>query len=154
MSVWKIPKITIKRPGIANFYQQEQLHLTETFYDVFTTLMWRRFSTLCYVGRKELTILANIFLNTFSWPSTETTTATTANWWRLTCPTVNLYRNRANINTTLCLSWAVWPDGKIIFQFLAFTTMKIWPILTIKIAKVGSKCCQLLTDPKNIAKYF
>ena len=31
--------------------------------------------------------------------------------------------------------------------------VKIWPILTIKIAtKVGSKCCQTLTNSKNIAK--
>ena len=34
--------------------------------------------------------------------------------------------------------------------------MKIWPILIIKFAKVGSKCCQILTNPINIAKcvYF
>ena len=48
----------------------------------------------------------------------------------------------------------VWPDGKIIFKYLAFTTMKICPLLIIKIAKVGSKSCQILTNPKNIAKYL
>ena len=42
----------------------------------------------------------------------------------------------------------VWLDVKIIFQYLALTTMKIWPILIVKIAKVGSKCCQILSTLK------
>ena len=41
----------------------------------------------------------------------------------------------------------VWPDCKIIFHYLAFTIMKIWPILVIKIAKVCSKCCQNTKQP-------
>ena len=44
-----------------------------------------------------------------------------------------------------------WQDH---FQSLAITTMNICRSLIIKIAKVGRKCCQILTNPKNIAKYF
>ena len=40
------------------------------------------------------------------------------------------------------------------FQYFAFTAKKIWSILIIKIYKVGLKCCQILTTPKNIAKFF
>ena len=32
--------------------------------------------------------------------------------------------------------------------------MKIWSIIIIKIAKVGFKCCQIRTNPKNIFNYF
>ena len=46
-----------------------------------------------------------------------------------------------------CEQEPVWPDCKIIFQYLAFTIMKIWPILVIKIAKVCSKCCQNTKQP-------
>ena len=42
----------------------------------------------------------------------------------------------------------------IIFQYFAFTTMNIWPILIKKIAKVDSKCYQIPINPKNIAKYL
>ena len=43
---------------------------------------------------------------------------------------------------------SVWPDGNIIFNILPLKSVKNWPILTIKIAKVGSKYCQILTCTK------
>ena len=48
----------------------------------------------------------------------------------------------------------VWPDGKIIFQYLAITTLKFWPILSIRIAKVVSKCLKVLINLKIQTKYL
>ena len=44
----------------------------------------------------------------------------------------------------------VWPDGKIIFQYLTFISMKILSILIIKIAKSRFKCGQILNKPSKI----
>ena len=55
------------------------------------------------------------------------------------------------VGRVVTMTATVWRDGKVIFQYLALITMKIWPILRhiIEIAKGGSKCCQILTTPKN-----
>ena len=42
----------------------------------------------------------------------------------------------------------VWPDDKIIFQYLTYYNSDICPIPMIKIAKICFKYCQMLTKPQ------
>ena len=51
----------------------------------------------------------------------------------------------------LLLFWPVWPDDRIIFQYFNFYKCEHFTLPIIIIDNVDSKCCQILTSPKNQA---
>ena len=51
-------------------------------------------------------------------------------------------------------SRSVWPDGQIILQYLAICKQLTFAQWHDKVATIGSKFCQIVNKPSNIAKDF
>ena len=68
------------------------------------------------------------------------------------CQNLFLYLSSVVIRSHLFGARGCDQMARLFFNIWPFTTVNICPIPILKIAKVGLKCCQILTNRKNCSK--